>query len=287
MSGGYHHVSVLLTAATDALGVVPGGRYIDATFGGGGHSRRIAELGGKVLGLDADADAVARAAENPTSGITVVRANFRDIADVARANGFIDIDGVLFDLGVSSYELDTPERGFSYRFAEAPLDMRLAADSGWTAGEIIAYESEAVLAEYLAKYGEEERAGAIAHALVRARSVKPVATAGDLLAVIKTTVGEGQNLYPTASRVFQALRIAVNDELAALRNGLEGATEVLKSKGTIAVISFHSLEDRIVKRYLQTPGFVAVTKKPILPSPDEIHDNPRARSAKLRVAQKR
>lgn len=261
------HIPVLLKEAADGLQVAPGKRFIDATYGGGGHASEIVRRGGEVLGIDVD----------PDTGPHAVHGNFRNIVKIAKENGFDTVDGILFDLGVSSHQLDTASRGFSYRFEDAPLDLRLNQTEGMNAAEYVQTVSENELYEILATFGEEEHSRAIAAAIVRERHVSPIVTTGDLLKIINRKA---------ASQVFQALRIVVNDELNALKEGLEGAKAILKPGGRLAVISFHSLEDRIVKRFMRTDAWKVITKKPIIPDREEIYRNKRARSAKLRIAQK-
>ena len=230
------------------------------------------------MGIDQDTEAIEEV-KRIFKDWKIVQGNFRDIGKLAREHGFSEVDGVLFDLGVSGHQLDSASRGFSYRFGDAPLDLRLDQKKGRTAADIIARASEEELYEIFAKYGEEERAGAIAHAVVLARRVKPIATTGQLAAI----VSESQ---PTLSRVFQALRIAVNDELEALREGLLGSESLLVSGGRLAVISFHSLEDRIVKEFFKRAIWKMITKRPQRASFHEVEENIRSRSAKLRVAEK-
>lgn len=261
------HTPVLVDEVLQGLDVREGKRYIDATYGFGGHSREIEKRGGVVLGIDADADADA------------IHGNFRDIEKIASVNGFNEVDGVLFDLGVSSHQLDTPERGFSFRFPNAPLDLRMDPSQGTPAAQYIRRLSEEELYEVLARFGEEELARPFARAICSARRVNPIRTTGDLASVI----GRSEK---AKARVFQALRIAVNDELAALKEGLAGAVRLLTSNGRLAVISYHSLEDRIVKREIERPGLRPVNKRPITPSEEEKQENPRSRSAKLRIAEK-
>lgn len=259
------HIPVLLNEVLAALKVGPGKRYIDATYGGGGHARAIEKLGGKVLGIDVDPDT------------DVVHGNFRDIEKIARAHEFENVDGILFDLGVSSHQLDTPQRGFSYRFTDAPLDLRMNHDgSGATAAQLVNQASEEELYTMLVKFSEEENARPIAKAIVKAR---PIETTGDLVRIIGNRPKE-------LSRVFQALRIWVNDELGALREGLLGGERLLGRGGRLVVLTFHSLEDRIVKQYMKKSGLAVLTKKPIVPKEEEIRRNVRARSAKLRIAEK-
>lgn len=259
------HIPVLLNEAIEGLHVAPGKRFIDATYGGGGHADEIERRGGKVLGIDADPE------------IDGVHGNFRDIVAIAKKEGFEDIDGVLFDLGVSSHQLDTPERGFSYRFTNAPLDLRFDQTKGETAAQLVNRVSEGELYDILSRFGEEELAGPIARAVVSTRAVKPIEITGDLVGIIGKKPA-------VLSRIFQALRIAVNDELGALKEGLEGAKKLLKPGGRLVVISFHSLEDRIVKRFMN--DWKVLTKRPTRAGEAEREANSRSRSAKLRIAQK-
>ena len=282
----------MLSEVTEGLGVTPGKRYIDATVGGGGHGWEIVKRGGKLLGIDVDPEAIKYAIENAKcqmpnakwgEDVKIIQGNFRDIERIAKENGFGQVDGVLFDLGVSSHHLDTMERGFSWRFDGAPLDLRMNQTEGKTAANLINTASEEELYEIFAKFGEEELAGPIAHAVVGARRVKPIETTGALAAIIETVVPTGLRKH-SLSRVFQAIRIVVNDELVALREGLAGAVNVLAPGGRLAVISFHSLEDRIVKGFLKQSNMNIITKSPIRPARKEIESNRRARSAKLRIA---
>ncbi|MBI5619717.1 16S rRNA (cytosine(1402)-N(4))-methyltransferase RsmH [Candidatus Gottesmanbacteria bacterium] len=286
------HTPVMLSEVVEGLEVTPGKRYIDATVGGGGHGIEILNRGGKLLGIDADPDAIKYAIENAKcqmpnakwgEDVKIVQGNFRDIERIANENGFSKVDGVLFDLGVSSHQLDIPERGFSYRFADALLDLRMNQSEGESAATLLQRNSREELYEILATFGEEELARPIAHALVGARRVKPIETTGALTAVIDSVVPKAQR-EKTLSRVFQAIRIAVNDELTALRVGLTGAANVLTPGGRLAVISFHSLEDRIVKGFFRERKMKNMTKKPIRPTENEIRTNKRAGSAKLRIA---
>lgn len=282
------HISVLKTEAVDALQVKAGGRYIDATLGGAGHTIEIAKKGGLVLGIDTDTQALEIAKVNLTTagvtGWTLAKGNFRDIEQIAKENGFEKVDGILFDLGVSSFQLDTPERGFSYRFTDAPLDLRMNQSSGGTASELVNSNSEEELYEIFATYGEEQFSRDISRAICRARSVNEIKTVADLVAVVTGAVKDVHN--GVLSRVFQALRIAVNDELGSIREGMDGAEKLISSGGMLVVISFHSLEDRIVKQYMLKGDWKVITKHPLLPSEEEIGSNRRSRSAKLRIAQK-
>jgi 16S rRNA (cytosine1402-N4)-methyltransferase len=278
------HASVLAVEAIDALAIVPDGIYVDATFGAGGHTRLILErLGpfGKLLAFDADPSAAAHVPADPR--FTLVHANFRALAAELGARAIGAIDGVLYDLGVSSMQFDEGERGFSFR-SDAPLDMRLDPTHGETAAEYIASHDESELADAIFHFGEERNARRIARVL-KARAPQ---TTGELAALVAGAVhvrGRRERIHP-ATRTFQALRIAVNDELDALRASLDDAVRVVRPGGRIAVISFHSLEDRIVKlRFRDDPRLRRITRKPIVPRAEEVSANPRARSAKLRIAE--
>lgn len=302
---GKYHTPVLKREVLDGLVVQVGKKYIDATTGDGALTLAITESGGIVLGMDADSEAIERA-KNRLEGknATLVHANFADIERVARSFGFNEVSGIVFDLGVSSYQLDTRDRGFSYRFPDAPLDLRFDQRIGIPADDFVNRLSIDELYEIFTRFGEEERARSIAHAIVRARKLNPIKTTGDLSVIIRNALGgpaspdarlaeskraslggrTGDRM--TLSRIFQALRMAVNDELAVLTKGLSGAERLIEPGGRLAVISFHSLEDRYVKQRMRTSEWVQLTKKPIRPSQSEILTNPRSRSAKLRIAQK-
>lgn len=292
-----YHEPVLTQEVTDALNVTAGKRYIDATLGGGGHATQIVKRGGILLGIDTDDEAIefarARLSEVGRADALAegnrwkaVQGNFRDIEEIARKNGFSEADGILFDLGVSSHQLDTKERGFSYRFTDAPLDLRLNQAQGETAAQLVNRISESELYEILATFGEEERARTISSLIVRTRQIAPITKTGDLVAVVDSMGLPKKEAYGVSSRIFQALRMAVNDELGALKEGLTGAAHVLVPGGRIAVISFHSLEDRIVKRTFREGMWKEITRKPIIAGKDEIVRNIRARSAKLRIAER-
>ena len=279
-----HHVSVLPSESIDGLAIVPDGTYVDATFGAGGHTRLILErLGshGRAIAFDADPSAAAHAPDDPR--FTLVHANFRALAAELAAREVAQVDGVLYDLGVSSMQFDEGERGFSFRI-DAPLDMRLDPTRGETAAAYIESHDEVELADAIFRYGDERNSRRIARVL-KARRPQ---TTGELAALVSGAVhvrGKRERTHP-ATRTFQALRIAVNDELGALRESLDAALRVVRPGGRIVVISFHSLEDRIVKlRFREDPAVRAITRKPIVPGADEIAANPRARSAKLRIAE--
>lgn len=278
------HKPVMVAEVIEGLDVGVGKKYIDATFGGGGHSIEILKRGGIVLGIDQDPEAVELAKQNLQWKI--IRGNFRDIEKIAKENGFENADGILFDLGVSSHQIDTPDRGFSYRYQQAPLDLRMDPGEGIPAGEYINKLSEEELYEIFATYGEEKLARAIAVAVVRARRIRPLTTVGDVVEIVNETVQDARGKTSTLARIFQALRIAVNDELGALKVGLRGGGVVLGSGGRLAVLSYHSLEDRIVKREIMKFGFKPINKRPMTPSENEVQENHRSRSAKLRIAVK-
>jgi len=280
-----YHVPVLLQETIDGLNVAKGKKFIDATFGGGGHTKRMLESGAEVLGIDMDPDAVREAEEIRYPGFRIKQGNFRDIATIAREEAFYPVDGILFDLGVSSYQLDSKERGFSYRFLDNPFDLRLNQKEGIPASEVINHENEELLKKIIGVFGEEESCGFIAHAVVHSRVKKPIRTTGDVLEIIRNATGE-KKAYGTASKVFQGFRIYVNDELDNLKIGLEKGLEIVKPGGRIAVISFHSLEDRIVKLFFQKQQVMIITKRPITAGWEEQQRNRRSRSAKLRIGEK-
>lgn len=283
------HQPVLLEAAIGALALLPGGTYVDATFGAGGHARAIAARlgGGRLVGLDADPSAAEHAGQ--IARLEFVHTNFADLGPALDRLGIDEVDGVLFDLGVSSMQFDRPERGFSLR-EDGPLDMRMDPERTRTAHDLLAQLQEHELADILYAYGEERASRRIARAIVAARDAGrlPRGTL-DLARLVSGVVhvsGKRERIHP-ATRTFQALRIAVNDELAALERGL--ATAILRTRpgGRIAVISFHSLEDRVVKRTFRDDSRLrALSKKPIEADAAEVAANPRARSAKLRFAER-
>src|SRR3989344_5152446 len=289
-----YHAPVLLPEIVSYLDPKPGKRYIDATLGGGSYLGEIVRRGGVVLGIDLDREAITHVRKEWTvdngqlregQDFVLVQGNFRSIEDLAAEHGFHGVDGIVFDLGVSGHQFDTPERGFSIRFPESPLDMRLDPSEGTSARDVLRRITEEELYEIITRFGEEKRARTISHALVRGRSVKRIETVGDLRNIIDKVTPAGERM-DTYVRVFQALRIYINDELTALREGMIGATNILRPGGILAVVSFHSLEDRIVKQHFLTKGFNVITKKPIVADEKEIVLNRRARSAKLRVAEK-
>lgn len=305
----FHHKPVLFEETIESLAIRPEGIYIDGTMGGGGHSEAILQrlTTGKLLSIDQDPDAIVAAGERlkkyPQS--IRVRGNFSQMEEIAQTQGIDSVDGVLLDIGVSSYQLDTPERGFSYHH-DAPLDMRMSKD-GPSARDLVNNLGEEELADILFRYGEERSARRIARGIREAREKAPIETTVQLAEIVKASVpaavrrGEG---HP-ARKTFQALRIAVNGELDRLEEGLKAGFSLLKPGGRLAVITFHSLEDRIVKRQMQDwcqgcicpkdfpvcvcgrkPQGKLIFKKGLAPSEKEVAENPRARSARLRVIQK-
>jgi 16S rRNA (cytosine1402-N4)-methyltransferase len=304
---------VLLAEAVAALQPRPGGRYLDGTFGGGGHTRALLEASapdGFILALDADPAAIDRASalqQNPDIArrLIPVHANFADLAAVARERGVAPLDGILLDLGLSSFQLDQPERGFAFRH-EGPLDMRFNPDRGIPASELVNTLPERELADLIWRYGEEPGSRRIARAVVRERERALIETTSRLAKIVAGALGgrRGRDIHP-ATRTFQALRIATNEELTALEAALAGALDVLAPGGRLAVIAFHSLEDRIVKRFVEResagcicppevpicvcghrPRLQKITRRPVRPDAAEMDANPRARSAVLRVAER-
>lgn len=285
------HIPVMRAEVLEGLRVEAGKKYIDATVGGGGHAVEILKKGGTVLGIDTDPAAVLIASETlqgvKDSDWKVVQGNFAEIFDIARKVGFDKVNGILFDLGVSSMQLDTPERGFSYRFTDAPLDLRMNPDEGESAAQLVNRISLEELYDLFSRFGEEQLANELAQAVYGARSVKKFETVGDLVRIVENLENDPLRKNAVLSRVFQALRITVNHELDSLREGLQNATELLAPGGRLVVISFHSLEDRIVKLYMRQSGDLKViTKHPLVPKLAEIEENRRSRSAKVRIAEK-
>ena len=307
----YGHKPVLLEECLDALAIRPDGIYVDGTLGRAGHSLEIVKrlTSGRLIGIDRDETAILAARERLApymDRVTLVQSNFSTLDEVLGSLGIGGANGMLFDLGVSSPQLDTPERGFSYMH-DAPLDMRMDQTAALSAREVINEWSYEELRRILFTYGEERYAAQIAKAIVRARKEKPVESTAALTEIIKSAMPPQalrEKQHP-AKRSFQAIRIAVNDELGELPPMLEAAEKHLKTGGRLAVITFHSLEDRIVKQSFQemaqgcicppefpvcicgkTPKVKLITRKPIVSSSEELCDNPRARSAKLRVCEK-
>jgi 16S rRNA (cytosine1402-N4)-methyltransferase len=304
------HLSVLLQETVEALEVVPGGSYIDGTLGGAGHAAEIlrrAGPAGRLLGIDRDEEALARSAERlaALSGDKVlVHGAHGELRYLAEENGFAAVDGILLDLGVSSEQLDTSGRGFSFRL-EGPLDMRMDPARGESAAELLARLDVQSLADVLRRLGEEPQARRIAQAIVRARERRPILTTGRLAEVVSEALGGRTGPRHPATRVFQALRMAVNRELEELEQALKDGLALLKPGGRLAVITFESLSDRLVKRFFaahagrwvslqqggerwegELPAVERVTRHALGPGPEEVAANPRARSAKLRVARR-
>ena len=301
------HTPVLTEEVISFLAVQHGGRYVDCTLGSGGHSRAILEAsapGGVLLGLDADPAAVQLATEalsNFAGSVRFVNANFRDLRDICDQYDFEPVHGVLFDLGLSSLQLASADRGFSFQ-AEAPLDMRFGPDQTLTAADIVNEYSETDLANVIWQYGEERVSRRIARRIVAAR---PISSTTELAGIVARAVPGGRKRIHPATRTFQALRIAVNDELTAIAEALDQAQGILGSGGRMVVISFHSLEDRIVKQFMQRQSrdcicppeipvcscdhkatLKVLTKRPVKPGEAEVSTNPRSRSARLRAAER-
>ena len=315
------HQSVLLKETLKYLNVRQGKKYIDATVGGAGHAVEIVKCGGEVLGLDVDSEAIEFAKEmlearslkldDEAGSWKLEKGNFKNIEKIAKENDFYPVAGVLYDLGLSSHQLEHSGRGFSFKKSE-PLDMRADPDLKVTAADLVNGLSEKELTKLFEKYGEESRARAVAGAIIRSRWDKSIKTSAELTDIVEQVVrkppfakasgGKPRKRHP-ATKVFQALRIAVNDELNNLKSSLPPAFGLLEPRGRLVVISFHSLEDRIVKNYFRTGNldgevkkdfygnvespFVPVNRNVIQAGEEEISQNPRARSAKLRIAEKR
>ena len=297
-----YHTPVMLDESITALITNPQGTYADCTFGGGGHTAEILSRlhdGGRVIAFDRDVDAIEGALKD--SRLKLVHNNFRFIENYAALEG-VRFDGILADLGVSSHQFDTPGRGFSFRFEEAPLDMRMNRQSKRTAADLVNGLDEAALERILRLYGEVDNARRAASLIVRSRSEKPLETTGDLDRALAPILPRGAE-HKVLAKVYQALRIEVNQEMRSLEKFLSGAARSLKEGGRLVVITYHSLEDRIVKNFIrcgnvegnevkdiygqvQAP-LEAVSRKPVLPCEEEIAANTRARSAKLRVAVKK
>ena len=307
-----YHVPVLLKETVDGLDIKPGGIYVDLTFGGGGHSREILRRlqgTGHLYSFDQDEDALQNAKEmEGEANFTFIRSNFRFLKNWMLYYGHDGVDGILADLGVSSHHLDEEERGFSFRF-DAPLDMRMNRKASLDARKIVEEYSEEQLSDILYLYGELKNSRRIAAAIVKARQQKPITTTTELVEVLKPLMArdswssKGDREKKDLARVFQALRIEVNGEMVALRQMLSAATEVLKPGGRLSVLTYHSLEDRMVKNIVKAGNaegkmetdlfgrsnapLEAVNRNVIVPSDEEQESNPRSRSAKLRVARKR
>jgi 16S rRNA (cytosine1402-N4)-methyltransferase len=298
------HVPVLGRQAIEMLNVRDGGMYVDATFGAGGYSRAILDTSGtRIVGIDRDRSAISGGfdlVDQSRGRLTLVEDRFSNLAEICAAQGISSVDGVVMDVGVSSMQLDQADRGFSFRLG-GPLDMRMGHD-GPTAADVIARASEADLASIIYIFGEERHSRAVARAIVAARKEAPITTTRALADIVAKVVRSKPSEIHPATRTFQALRIFVNEELDELYLALSAAERVLNPGGRLVVVSFHSLEDRIVKNFLAerskpaggsrhlpeiaqaTPSFVVLTKRPVTPDEAEISANPRARSAKLRGA---
>ncbi len=308
MSGACH-VPVLAHEVVEALRPRDGGRYLDGTFGAGGYASAMLDRARcHVIAIDRDPDAIAAGqalAERYAPRLRLIEGRFGDMAELLSAEGVEEVDGVALDLGVSSMQFDQPDRGFSFR-ASGPLDMRMER-SGPSAADLVNEADEAELADIIWRYGEERKSRRVARAIVEARKHKRIETTGELAEIVRRAVGpRGRDESDPATRTFQALRIAVNDELGELERGLAAAERVLAPGGRLAVVSFHSLEDRAVKDFVRVrsgrvpapsrhappaagdrPATLSdLTRKPVVPSAAEIAANPRARSARLRVAEK-
>jgi len=295
-----YHIPVMLDPCIEGLAILPNGVYVDVTFGGGGHAKAIlARLeSGQLFGFDQDSDALANAPQD--SRFTFVQANFRDIKRYLRLHGVKQVDGILADLGISSHQIDAPERGFSTRF-QGGLDMRMNQSAELSAKELLANYDEASLHKILGMYGEVKNAKTLAQAIVAERSVHPFATTEGFTAFLKRFAPRGKE-FKYYAQVFQALRIEVNDEMGALEEMLLSAVELLKPEGRLVVMSYHSLEDRLVKNLMSKGKFQGEVEKdfygnlirPLEPvsrgaitaSEEEVERNSRARSAKLRIAKK-
>lgn len=285
-----YHISVLLNEVMEGLNIKAGGRYIDATLGGGGHTEKILERGGKVLGIDRDKEAMdyvsgklAKWMEN--GNLRLENANFDQLKEIAEKNDWRNAQGILFDLGVSSHQIDTAFRGFSFQ-SEGPLDMRMDMTLSVTAADLVNALSEKELKDLFFRFGGEKKSGLIARAIVETRKKRKIKTTRELAEAIERVIKNNDRLHP-ATKVFMALRIVVNDELNSLEKALPQAVELLVKGGRLVVISFHEGEDRIVKNFFRRNELLKmINKKPIMVERIEIISNPRARSAKLRVAEK-
>lgn len=288
-----YHIPVLLNEVMDGLAICSGNKYIDATLGGGGHTRVMLEKGGIVLGIDQDSDALTFVKNNfqlPISNnqLTLAEGNFRTIKSIAEANGFSQVSGILYDVGVSSNQIDSSGRGFTIRKSE-PLDMRMSEKGSLTAYDVVNTYSQEELADIFMRYGEEEKAEKVAQHILESRRNKKIESTDELVAVIEQVIKRQGMMHP-ATRVFQAIRIEVNAELTSIKEGIAEGIELLEKNGRLCVISFHSLEDRIIKQQFDTwerKGLgKIINKKPIVAHEDEIARNSRSRSAKLRIFEK-
>jgi 16S rRNA (cytosine1402-N4)-methyltransferase len=306
IAAGSHHIPVLGTEAVAMLAPLDGGIYVDATFGAGGYSQMILDAADtRVIGIDRDRTAITGGfglVDRSIGRLTLVEDRFSNLVEICAAQGFPSVDGVVMDIGVSSMQLDLASRGFSFR-GDGPLDMRMGHD-GPTAADVVARATEADLARIIYIFGEERHSRGVARAIVAAREAAPITTTRQLAEIVSRVVWAKPGEIHPATRTFQALRIFVNAELDELHLALSAAEQVLRPGGRLVVVSFHSLEDRIIKNFLvqrgkaaggsrhlpelaqAQPSFAILTRRPLTPSDDEIRDNPRARSAKLRAAQR-
>jgi 16S rRNA (cytosine1402-N4)-methyltransferase len=293
-----YHKTVLLKEAIDYLNIDKGKIYIDATLGGGGHTFEILKRGGRVIGIDADEEALEYAGKDLRvkikdlrigNDVFLVKGNFKDVDKIVRENKIKKISGAIFDLGVSSHQLESAERGFSF-MKEGPLDMRMDRDLSVKAEGLINILTDRELVELFEKYGEEGFARLIAKGIVRERKISPIKTTTELVEIVKRVVPKFKTDINPATKVFQALRIAINDELNSLKESLPKVYELLNNGGRISVITFHSLEDRIIKHQFKDWEDLGlgkvITKKPVIPTEAELKENRRARSSKLRVFEK-
>lgn len=311
---GFYHVSIMLNECMDNLNIVPDGVYVDGTMGGAGHSYHIAEKlseKGLLIAIDQDEDAIEAGKirlREYADRIKIVKSNYSHMKEIVKSSGYNGVDGILLDLGVSSYQLDTPERGFTYRDESAPLDMRMDKQMTLTAKDIVNGYTESELRRVIKDYGEDRFYAAIARQIVLAREKEPLATAGDLVKAVKKAYPAKELRKPghPAKKTFQAIRIELNNELKVLEDNLRDMVNLLNDKGRICIITFHSLEDRIVKNIFREcenpctcpPDFPVcvcgkkplgkvISRKPINPSEAELNDNPRAQSARLRVFERK
>jgi len=302
MTATEYHIPVMLQEALTGLDIRPDGVYIDVTFGGGGHSQGILSrlsAKGQLIGFDRDVDAQANIPAN--KNFTLVPHDYAHLKNYIDYLGIDGADGILADLGISSHQIDTPERGFSFRY-DAPLDMRMDKQIPKTAADLLNNTSERGLQDIFSQYGEVKNARTLAHAIATTRKIQPLKTTHELIKILESVMPRKENIKKYAAPIFQALRIAVNDELEALKSFLSQAYLVLKPGGRLVVITYHSLEDRIVKNFLNEENLLDanqamiygktsekwnhISRKPMAPSESEIQQNPRARSAKLRIAEK-
>ena len=297
-----YHIPALLTETVDLLNIKPNGIYVDLTFGGGGHSRAIVQhlTSGKLIAFDRDNDAVKNALSNER--FIFIRNNFKFLRNLLRYNGIDQVDGILADLGVSFHHFDTEERGFSFRFEEANMDMRMTQEAELTAQKLVNTYDQKKLQYIFSVYGELDNASRLANAIVKARENNSITTIQEFINIISHCIPKHSE-HKYLAKIFQALRIEVNGEMQALSQMLPQTLKVLKQGGRLAVIAYHSLEDRMVKNFMKTGNiegktekdfygntvtpFQVITKKAVMPSVEEIEKNNRARSAKLRVAEKR